>query len=635
MNSSSSPDTSVPAAGSVQPDTAHAAGGNHGRRRRWLLGGAGCLTAFAAMLFIAWWRHDPFPFAPITPSPYRNTQPGVAYVGSAACIACHADEHASFGQTGMGRSMAEVDPALAPPDGAVEHPPSKRRYRAFRRDGKLWHQELLLTPDGEDVVLAEYPLKYVVGSGHHGLTYLVETDGFLVESPLTWYTSRQAWDVSPGYDNPKQQGFARPIGADCLFCHAGRADVIGRSTHRMHVGEIVIGCERCHGPGALHVERHNGGQSLDGAIDDTIVNPAHLSRDLAESICQQCHLNSDAAVTVRGRKLTDFRPGLRFEDFREIYLFKEADQSMTVVGHVEQMHLSRCYQASDSFSCLTCHDPHDEPAPAARAAHTNKVCLGCHRLESCTVSAIHRKQESPDNNCVHCHMPRSTTDIPHLAFTHHRVAVHRRTPAAPDAAPLPDEPPPSAGVLQPFLACSGLSEIDRQRSLGEAYRLLSLRSRHVKHKAEYEQRALDLLTAVHASGLRDGDLEAALVQLYHDRKGDALSYAERALAFPNLAGQSRCDALFVRAEARADSGDYAGAIDVLRELTQLRRYVYDWLYMAKYARIIDDQATALEAAHAAIRVNPRQWDVHVFLADYYRQGGDVERARWHEKRAVR
>ena len=42
-----------------------------------------------------------------------------------------------------------------------------------------------------------------------------------------------------------------------------------------------------------------------------------------------------------------------------------------------------------------------------------------------------------------------------------------------------------------------------------------------------------------------------------------------------------------------------------------------------------------EALLQAIRINPRQVDVHRFLADYYRREGDAARAEWHAQRAVR
>ena len=53
------------------------------------------------------------------------------------------------------------------------------------RYGQSWHKEFLLG-SGKDTLLTEYPVKYVVGSGEHARTYLVEAEGFLVESPVTW-----------------------------------------------------------------------------------------------------------------------------------------------------------------------------------------------------------------------------------------------------------------------------------------------------------------------------------------------------------------------------------------------------------------------------------------------------------------
>src|SRR5262245_27871762 len=227
---------------------------------------------------------DPFPLLSISDSPYLNTRPEVRYVGAETCRSCHEDRHRSFRHTGMGRSMAPVDLRREPPDATFDHLASKRRYQMRREGGKLWHRDLLLTEGSEEVLLAEYPLKYVIGSGRHSLTYATEVDGFLVESPVSWYRSRNAWGMSPGYDNPHQLGFERPVGEGCLVCHAGQSEARDGSLHRMTVSEPAIGCERCHGPGALHAEKHAGrkpsGARRGEAIDYTIVNPARLSREL-------------------------------------------------------------------------------------------------------------------------------------------------------------------------------------------------------------------------------------------------------------------------------------------------------------------------------------------------------------------
>ena len=143
-----------------------------------MLLGAGLLGAALVIALAVRWglrkgvppvQADPFALTPLSASPYLNTDPGVGYVGSEACRACHEDRHASFRTTGMGRSMAAVNLSREPPDAVFEHPLSKRRYQICRKDGQLWHREFLLTEGPQEVLLAEYPLKYVVGSGRHSL----------------------------------------------------------------------------------------------------------------------------------------------------------------------------------------------------------------------------------------------------------------------------------------------------------------------------------------------------------------------------------------------------------------------------------------------------------------------------------
>jgi predicted CXXCH cytochrome family protein len=615
-------------------------------RRRWLFRSAGVLAAALAVAGFAWWfghrneqptpPADPFPIPPISSSPFRNTRSEVGFVGSEACRGCHGSHALSYGRTGMGRSLADLDPAREPPDGAFDHAKSKRRYEIRRKDGQMWHRELLLTEGPEEVLLAEYPIKYLIGSGNHSRSYLVEAEGFLVESPVTWYTDKKMWAMSPGYDRPSQQGFERPVGESCLICHVGQAEALGGSMHRMRITEAVIGCERCHGPGALHVERHHGRQPASdprgAGIDDTIVNPVHLSRELAEAICQQCHLRVSASVLARGRKFADFRPGLPLQDFRHDYRLETAESTMTVVGHVDQMHLSRCYQGSAKFSCLTCHDPHHEPRPKERVEYYRSVCLTCHAAERCKVNPERRHKESPGNHCVQCHMPMSATEIPHLALTHHKVGVHDK---APPAETDPDRAQHGFGVLKPFLDLNAVGEIDRQRSLGMAYVEVANRQKDESLAELYRGKALNLLMEVRAAGLRDGAMEATLARLRFDMELEGVApLAEGALTHADLDGQDRAHALFLIADAHYREGRRREAIPVLLELNGVRRHSVQWQLLADCEFAVGNVTGGVQALEGAARCNPRLDRIHQHLADYYRRQGNAEKAAYYQRRAV-
>src|SRR5262249_18418618 len=153
--------------------------------------------AVVALLLIAgsWWffifkqespplRPDDPPAAPpLSSSPYLNVSPEAAYVGTAACVKCHPDEHQSFQRTGMARSTAEVRPERELPDATFDHPASGRRYDVRREGGRLWHRERLLSSGQSDIVLNDFPLQYAIGSGRFGRTYAVWACGVLVESP--------------------------------------------------------------------------------------------------------------------------------------------------------------------------------------------------------------------------------------------------------------------------------------------------------------------------------------------------------------------------------------------------------------------------------------------------------------------
>src|SRR5262249_57597529 len=152
---------------------------------------------------------------------------------------------------------------------------------------------------------------YVIGSGTRGHSYLADRDGHLFQTPISWYSQKGAWGLSPGFDAERVRG--RAIKPDCLYCHANRtrpvADTVNAYQKPPFAGH-AIGCERCHGPGELHVKERTQRATAGGLIDHTIVHPGKLTPALRDSVCRQCHLAGEVRVLRPGRGINDFRPRL-------------------------------------------------------------------------------------------------------------------------------------------------------------------------------------------------------------------------------------------------------------------------------------------------------------------------------------
>lgn len=384
------------------------------------------------------------------PTRYRNVHPDVAYVGAERCAGCHREITAHYRQHPMGRSLAPLDdpsswPALAPKpwkpfDALGWH------YRMEERDGKLWHFESKRDSAGTDITAQAEQVRYVVGSGTRGRSYLIERDGRLYQSPISWFGEEGRWDLSPGYEH-KQSHFDRTVGAACLFCHSNRALAVDGTVngYRAPIFEgHAIGCERCHGPGELHVRRHERGEEYAGP-DDTIVQPGRLEPHLRDSVCQQCHLQGRQRVLRRGRSWFDYRPGLPLDEFVTTFVNKRPD--LRSVGQVEQMMESRCHQQSQGkLGCISCHDPHQAPSAAEKVAYYRKRCQSCHdagAAAECRLPLSDRRAR--EDSCIACHMPRTgSANVVHVSITDHRIVRHAKDApgkAKPDADLRPGEAP--------------------------------------------------------------------------------------------------------------------------------------------------------------------------------------------------
>jgi Flp pilus assembly protein TadD len=343
----------------------------------------------------------------------------------------------------MGQSLALVSAAspLERYDEAAHNPfeAAGYVYRVEREGSHVRHRETAANAGGPPLTDLAAEVTYAVGSGQRGRAYLIDHDGYLFASPITWYPTKNLWDLSPGYEK-RNARFTRPITPDCLFCHCNQADHVADTVNRYRPPVFqgrAIGCERCHGPGELHVRRQRANEKATD-LDDTIVNPGRLEPELREAVCQQCHLQGQQRILRRGRGTFDYRPGLPLHLFVSDFTRKPGyAEDHKFVGAVEQMYASGCFRGSAGeakLGCVSCHDPHERPDAATKGAFYRDRCLKCHAGHGCSLSLAERRTAQPDDSCIACHMPSTGSTINHTAVVDHRVP--RRPQPAREPPPL-------------------------------------------------------------------------------------------------------------------------------------------------------------------------------------------------------
>jgi predicted CXXCH cytochrome family protein len=311
-------------------------------------------------------------------APPRHAAPGVTYVGSKVCAGCHASMYAHYRRPAMGRSATLPSSSLVSEPITVHNDGLNRDFRVYREGGDLYQSESE-SSGGQLVFESKHKIEYAIGSGENGISFAVRRGDHLFQAPLSFYSRTEKWDLSPGFEQA-DLGFDRPIYDACIICHAGRPQPVpGRDGlyKQPAFQELAIGCENCHGPGALHVAERS--QRAKRTPDDSIVNPARLPAHLAQDICLKCHQGGDARALLPGRDYSDFRPGTPLLDTVAVVALPVSAANTDLLEHHVSMQLSACYRKSGGkLSCLTCHDPHQQPGPAAAPAYFRERCVSCH-----------------------------------------------------------------------------------------------------------------------------------------------------------------------------------------------------------------------------------------------------------------
>jgi hypothetical protein len=537
---------------------------------------------------------------------YLNARPGVEYVGDEVCRLCHPSEFATFKQTGMGRSVSLPAPdelrALAKPLTIVRKQ-LNRSYAIYARDGKMFQEERESDAKGQLVFSETHEIAYTVGAGDVGKSYLIAKEDALFVAPVSYYARIRGWDLSPGYNEGTFRGFTRRVVDLCVDCHTGLPLPVPNSHNRFQHPPflfLTIGCERCHGPGALHAEQRKQDAPRNGPLDFSIVNPERLPAEVRDDVCAQCHFAGDARVLQPGKNYLDFRPGTALGDVVDIFSVRPAIKGTHFVAldQFEQLKMSRCWTASKGrLGCITCHDPHVQLHGDKAIDYFRDRCMSCHTADSCRAPVPRRQATSPPDNCILCHMPQRTTEnIDHSSLTDHRIL--RTCSEVPRALQDVASAPPSDLLLDTEPSHARETQLDL-RNLALAYAQVAPRY------PELREKGLAVLEQAVAALPNDVEVQSAYGRTVATaRPGDtdrAIQAFQKAIDLGSQSAELRAQL----ARALLQKGEVTAAIELYKQSILLDPYfTLVYLDLARVFSMLNDRKGALEMLDRALTIDP-------------------------------
>jgi hypothetical protein len=281
-------------------------------------------------------------------------------------------------------SILKENPLLAFQEG-------KYSYRIERKG----EQSVYTVTDGQQTIST--PLSWAFGLGSAGQTYVLEINGQLYESRVSYFRNVKGLSLTLGAEGLHPTTLLqaagriinRPEKVRCFGCHSTNS-----SDHRQPTLDKLtpgVQCERCHGS----TENHLAGLKKGDAQLATMKRLGAGTTEDISNFCGQCH-RTWAEIAAGGQHgIVD----IRFQPYG--------------------LATSKCYDTEDPrISCVACHNPHEQVD--REDVRYDAKCQACHSRGG---KAAAKLCSVAKNNCVSCHMPKLELPGAHYKFTDHDIRI--------------------------------------------------------------------------------------------------------------------------------------------------------------------------------------------------------------------
>lgn len=342
---------------------------------------------------------------------------GARYVGSKPCQQCHAKQYEEWQATWHAKMIRKPSADVVVGDfNDVVHTFPKveadrvdgkgvatidASVRLWNRDGKYYFTLLDREKPANEVT---YEVDLVIG-GNWDQHYEALVDGQHFPTPMRWAVEDKSWliggyrpgdwfkadatpDGIPRKPNELKKG--RASQAKCVMCHETGYTPTLDPTTRKWVGqpvELGIGCEKCHGPGSLHVEanrdpaRKDPGKIIHGTKD--------LNALQQTMVCAQCHGRNTNKKEKDLAFQVGFLPGdTNLPSLVSFWTYDDSDPEHNRYfwpsnwarrnrQQWQDFRLSKHFTKTE-VTCLSCHTFHGKWEPRQLRVARADLCVQCH-----------------------------------------------------------------------------------------------------------------------------------------------------------------------------------------------------------------------------------------------------------------